>query len=482
MARERGYTVDIAGFEAALDSQRRRSQEERKARKITVGVDTLSDWSQWELPPGERAAEGSFVGYDHVEIETQVTAVRHLPDGRVAVLLRESPFYAESGGQLSDQGEIVGEGWRLDVDDVKKVDGRPAAVGTVRGTFKWGRVLASVPSDRRRDTERNHTATHLLHAALRQVLGESVHQAGSLVAPDRLRFDFTQHGPVNAERLQTIEEIVNREIWRASPVTYIEMPFQEARKSGAMALFGEKYGDVVRVVNVPGFSMELCGGTHVRNTAQIGFFKIVSETGVAAGVRRIEAVTGPGAYQFVRGEERTLQHLSEALRVPADQIERRVTQLLEERRGLERRLDEAMRGGGDQLQTLLERAVTIGTNGGDAERKEKSRYVSGTVRAGDIRELQVFGDALRERLGSGVGVVGTKFEDGKGALIVVVTDDLRGRGVRADALVKEIAAAAGGRGGGKPHMAQAGLPDADRFPAAAQRGLELVGAALEESR
>jgi alanyl-tRNA synthetase len=237
-----------------------------------------------------------------------------------------------------------------------------------------------------------------------------------------------------------------------------------------MALFGEKYGDVVRVVKIPGFSMELCGGTHVRNTAQIGLLKIVSETGVAAGVRRIEAVTGPGAYEFVRAEERTLHRVAESLRVPAEQLERRVAQLIEERRALERRLEEAMRGGGDQLQTLLEKSVSVGTNG--------VRYVSGTVRAGDVKELQVFGDALRERIGSGVGVVGSKFADGKGGLIVIVSDDLRERGIRADMLIKDIAAAAGGRGGGKAHMAQAGLPDADRFDDAAQRGLELVGAAL----
>jgi alanyl-tRNA synthetase len=471
MARERGYVVDIAGFEMALEGQRTRSREERKAKKITVDASLVSDWSQWQLPPGERTAEGSFVGYDVVEIETQATAVRHLPDDRVALLLRESPFYAESGGQISDRGEIVGDGWRVDVDDVKKIDGRPAAVGTLEGTFRFGRVTARVPSDRRRDTERNHTATHLLHAALRQVLGEAVHQAGSLVAPDRLRFDFTHHGPVRPDRLAEIESIVNREIWRALPVTFSEMSYQEARDAGAMALFGEKYGDVVRVVNIPGFSMELCGGTHVRNTAQIGFFKIVSETGVAAGVRRIEAVSGPGAYDFVRSEERTLQHVAEALKVPVDQVERRVTQLLDERRALERRVEEAMRGGGDQLQALLDAAVSVGTNG--------ARYVAGLVRAGDVRELQVFGDALRERLGSGVGVVGSKFEDGKGGLIVVVSDDLRERGIRADALVKEIAAAAGGRGGGKAHMAQAGLPDPDRFSDAAKRGLELVGAALQ---
>src|SRR5262249_1162018 len=217
------------------------------------------------------------------------------------------------------------------------------------GTFQFGRVVARVPTDRRRDTERNHTATHLLHAALRTVLGESVHQAGSLVAPDRLRFDFTHHGPVSAERLGEIETIVNREIARSIPVTTREMPYNEARALGAMALFGEKYGDVVRVGRVADFSMELCGGTHVRNTAEVNRFKIVAETGVAAGVRRIEAVTGPGAYQFIRNEERALHRIAESLKAPMDGIEKRVVALLDERRSLERRLEEAMRGGGDQL-------------------------------------------------------------------------------------------------------------------------------------
>src|SRR5439155_14116461 len=189
-------------------------------------IDQLDDATQWTLPPGEKDPAASFVGYEVVDIETQVTAIRHLPDGRLAVLLRESPFYAESGGQISDRGEIVGAGWRVDVDDVKKIDGRPAAVGTLTGTFTFGRASARVPSDRRSDTERNHTATHLLHAALRQVLGEAVHQAGSLVAPDRLRFDFTHHGPVPADRVAQIEEIVNREIWRGSHVTCTEMPFK----------------------------------------------------------------------------------------------------------------------------------------------------------------------------------------------------------------------------------------------------------------
>jgi alanyl-tRNA synthetase len=464
MARERGYVVDIAGFEAALDNQRRRSQDERKSKRIGVEANALDDLSAWETPAEANRIQSAFVGYDVVEVETQVAAVQHLADGRVAMMLLESPFYAESGGQISDHGVILGEGWRVDVDDVKKIDGRSAAIGKLSGTFTFGRATARIPSDRRLDTERNHTATHLLHAALRQVLGESVHQAGSLVAPERLRFDFTHHGPVNAERLIEIEAIVNREIWRSAPVTTRELPYQEARALGAMALFGEKYGDVVRVVSVPDFSMELCGGTHVRNTSQISLFKIVAETGVAAGVRRIEAVTGPGAYELVRGEERAL------LKTPFDGLERRVAGLLDERRTLERRLEESMRGGGDQVQSLLQHAQSIGPNG--------SRLVTSVVRAGDVKELQSLGDAVREKLGSGVGVLAASFEDGKNTLLVVVTDDLRDRGVRADALIKDIAAAAGGRGGGKPHMAQAGIPDASRFDEAFARAPELVRTAL----
>jgi alanyl-tRNA synthetase len=465
MARERGYVVDIAGFEAALETQRRRSQQDRKARQLGVTAEA----TQFTADP-EIGGQSRFVGYDTIEIETQVAAIAHQSDGRVAVMLRESPFYAESGGQISDEGEIVGDGWRLEVTGVRKIEGRNVAVGMPDGQVKFGRVVARVPTHRRRDTERNHTATHLLHAALRQVLGESVHQAGSLVAPDRLRFDFTHHGPVNADRLAEIEAIVNREVWRAAPVSLREMPFNEARTLGAMALFGEKYGDVVRVVTIPDFSMELCGGTHVRNTAEIGIFKIVAETGVAAGVRRIEAVTAGGAYALLRGEEQRLRHIAELLKTPLDSVEKRVAGLLEERRALERRLDEAMRGGGDQLQTVLRDAKAIGGNG--------TRLVTGVVRAGDVKELQAFGDAVREKLGSGVGVLAASFEDGKNTLLVVVTDDLRDRGVRADMLIKDIAAAAGGRGGGKPHMAQAGIPDASRFGEAFALAPELIRNAL----
>jgi alanyl-tRNA synthetase len=251
------------------------------------------------------------------------------------------------------------------------------------------------------------------------------------------------------------------------------MPFAEARARGAMALFGEKYGDVVRVVDVPEVSMELCGGTHVRNTAEIGLFRIIAETGVASGVRRIEALTGPGAFTLMRERERALARVAEALRTSTDGVERRVQQLAEERRTLEKRLEEALRGGGDVLQKLIAAATPLGGNG--------ARLVVGEVRVDDAKALQGLGDALREQLTSGVGLLAARLEDGKGSLLAVVTDDLRAKGLRADAIVRDVAALAGGRGGGKPHMAQAGIPDADRIGSALSEAPKLVAAMLADA-
>jgi alanyl-tRNA synthetase len=489
MARERGYTVDILGFESALGRQREQSQAERKSKKLTVEADGLS--SGWELyhashevqpdqrPLGAAAAGGGapgaahaeplpdtrFVGYDTVEIETQVTAMKRVENGRVAILLRETPFYAESGGQVSDHGEIVGKGWRVDVDDVKKFDGRIAAVGRLTGTPAFGPVAARVPTMQRKDTERNHTATHLLHAALREVLGDHVHQAGSLVAPDRLRFDFTHHGPIKAEALAEIEEHVNRGIFAAVDVRFEEKSYRDAVAEGAMALFGEKYGDVVRMVKIPGLSVELCGGTHVRNTAEIALFRILSETGVAAGVRRIEAATGPRAWMVMREHERTLQRVGELLKATPETVLKRTQALIDERKTLEKRLEEAMKGGTDQVRSLVSQA---------AERFGL-KLVSSMVAVPDAKSLQSLGDAVREQLGSGVGALGATFEDGKSTLLVVATDDARDRGARADVVVRELATIAGGRGGGKPHMAQAGIPDAARLPAALGQLADVVG-------
>jgi alanyl-tRNA synthetase len=468
MARERGYSVDIAGFDAALAQQRSQSQAERKSRKLGVGTDDFADVGAWRsaTPNDESTAalpSTSFVGYDTVEIDTLVTAVRHLDEGRVAVLLSETPFYAESGGQVSDHGEIVGDGWRVDVNEVRKIDGRTAAIGKLTGELAFGRAVARVPSDRRKDTERNHTATHLLHAALRGVLGEHVHQAGSVVEPDRLRFDFTHHGPLKPEQLADIEQRVNRGVWASLPVVLEQKAYKDAVAGGAMALFGEKYGDVVRVVTVPGVSVELCGGTHVRNTSEIGLFKIVSETGVAAGVRRILALTGPRAFELLSDREHALARVAERLKVtlPAgtgsEIIAHRLDALLQERRQLEKRLDEAMRGGGgDAVERLVSGATAV----------DGMRLVASVVSVPDVKSLQALGDAIRERIKTGVAALGATFDDGKSTLLAVVTDDVRERGVRADAVIKELAAAAGGRGGGKPHMAQAGIPDAAKIPEA----------------
>jgi alanyl-tRNA synthetase len=468
MAQERGYSVDISGFEEALGHQRRRSQTERKSKMINIAIDALDDPEGWDVAQGA-TADAQFIGYDSIEIETMVTAVRRLDGGRIAVLLRESPFYAESGGQISDRGEIVGDGWRVDIDDVRKIDGRPAALGKLTGEFAFGPAIARVPTDRRRDTERNHTATHLLHAALRNRLGDHVHQAGSLVAPERLRFDFTHHGPVKPEALAAIETDVNQGIWMNAPVRTTEKPYAEAVASGAMALFGEKYGDVVRVVEVPGLSVELCGGTHVRSTGEIGLFRIIHETGVAAGVRRIEAVTGPGAYQHMLGSERTLHRVAELVKSTHDGVVRRVEGLLDEVKTLEKRLAEAQRGGNANVQSaILSRARTV----------QGAKFVAEIVDASDVKSLQALGDIVREGLGSGVGCLAATHEDGKSTLLVVVTDDLRTKGVSANDLVKAIGARTGARGGGKPHMAQAGFPSRDALNAAMPVATEIVEAAL----
>ena len=461
MARERGYSVDIAGFEAALQAQRTQSQKERRSKKLTVGSDVLLEGAWTTSEDGSQR----FTGYDSLEVTTDVLAERDLPDGRVAVILRDTPFYLESGGQISDRGEIQGEGWRVDVEELRKVDGRTAALGKATGKVRLGKARASVPRDRRRDTERNHTATHLLHSALRQILGEHVHQAGSLVAPDRLRFDFAHHGPLSPQQLAEVENLVNREILEGIQLTFEEKPKAEAIAGGAMHLFNEKYGDVVRVVTIPGVSVELCGGTHVRNTAEIALFKIVSETGVAAGVRRIEAVTGRGALALFREHERELREIELLVRAPAGQAVKRVQSLVEDRRALEKRLDEAQRsGGGGTIKSLVDQGSMV--NG--------VKVVAANVSAADLPALQAMGDALREQMESGVGVLAASFENGKNTMLTVVSDDLRDRGVRADTILRELAAAAGGKGGGKPHMAQAGIPDAARMAAVVADAPEMI--------
>jgi alanyl-tRNA synthetase len=466
MAEERGYDVDMGGFDRALEEQRRRSRADRDAAGIEAGDELAQGWTELE------EVEQEFVGYDAIEVDTDVVAFRR-QNGRVAVLLRENPFYVEAGGQVSDRGAVEGDGWRLVVDDVRRVGGRAAVLGRVDGEFPAAAapipVRARVEAAARHDTERNHTATHLLHAALREVLGSHVLQRGSLVAPDRLRFDFSHDSPMGSEEIRRVEHLVNEAILEDQDVCVDFLGYDEAIQRGAMALFGEKYADTVRMISVPGVSMELCGGTHVRRTGEIGLFRIVSETGTGAGVRRVEAVTGREAYRLVARNEAILEEAAALLRVPPEMVPRRIEQLHADARELEKQLGRARRhGAGDRVGELVEAAATV----------DGARVVAREVEVADQDELRALGDQLRDRLGSGVVVLAARSE-ARTALFSVVTDDLISRGVRADQVVRRIAEITGGSGGGRPHMAQGGVGDPSKVAGALARAAEIVRDLLE---
>ena len=453
MARERGYGVDVEGFERALDEQRERSRADRAQAGRGGGAAEEEAWT-----PLETDAEQDFVGYQMTEVKTPVLALWR-GEGRAGVQLRRNPFYLEAGGQVSDRGEVKGEGWSILVDEVKRVGERVAALGTLEGELPGdvsdASVVARVFRDARHDTERNHTATHLLHAALRHVLGEHVVQRGSLVAPDRLRFDFAHTAPLTDEEKARVEEQVNRAIWDDHPIRIHQLPYRDAVARGAMALFGEKYGDLVRMVEVPEVSRELCGGTHVRHTGEIGLFKIVGETGVAAGVRRIEAQTGPGAFQHFRQLERRLQDAAAVLRTSADNVVNRAEQVLREKASLEGLLEELRAGGGAGEEVVREADVLLPEG-------RSFTYRAVRLRARDADDARVWGDAFLRSIPSGVAVVVAEMPGERRSLFTFVTDDLIGRGLRADAIIREVAALAGGRGGGRPHMAQAGVGEPER--------------------
>ncbi|HEX6912934.1 MAG TPA: alanine--tRNA ligase [Longimicrobium sp.] len=462
MAAERGYAVDQAGFDAALEAQRARSRADRAAAGIGVEADAFA--LGWEEVTGAEGAEQDFAAYRATGVQTDVLAYRRMDDGRMALQLRENPFYAESGGQVSDRGHVRGDGWTMAVDEVRKVAGRIAVVGPVEGDFVPGPVRAEVEEPARRDTERNHTATHLLHAALRRVLGEHVHQQGSVVEPSRLRFDFSHSCPMTPEQIAEVERLVNEAIWANEEVCVQQMGYQEAIGRGAMALFSDKYGDVVRVIEIPGVSMELCGGTHVRTTGQIGLFRVTSESGVAAGVRRIEAVTGREAFERVRRDEAVIREAAGILRTREENLLTRLRQAVEQTRDLQKQLEKARAGGSaDVVQALIDGAASV----------DGVRVIVSGGAFGSVDDMKALGDRLREKLGSGVAIL-AETEGEKPMLVAVVTDDLIRRGIRADAVVREVAALVGGKGGGKPHIAQAGVGDPSRLPEVLARGADVV--------
>ncbi len=447
VAAERGIPVDVAGFDRLLEEQRERSRKARGAgaqghgRTAGIGAPALrvrgGREPQWtRVKPRLRQR---WVGYETTRAATDVLAFQQGGD-RLGLILHENPFYAESGGQVSDRGEVVGQGWRLAVDEVRKVEGRTAVFGPFEPSFEPTPVDALVDEPLRRDTERNHTATHLVHAALRKILGTHVRQAGSVVSPERLRFDFTHHQPISADALRAIEAEVNRHVWENLDVRSGEVPYAGALALGAMALFGEKYGAVVRVITVPQVSIELCGGTHVRTTGQIGFLRFLGESGVGAGVRRVEALTGPGAFRWFAEQQALLASAAERVGSAPEHLARKVEGLVDERRKLEKRVEELIRGGGAAAAQVTEEGGAL-------------IAVASTATA-DRNEIGAMVDAFRTKHRSGVTVIFATGE--RPGIHVGVTDDLVARGVLAPDVVNRIAVLSGGRGGGRPHFASAG--------------------------
>ncbi|MDX1622686.1 MAG: alanine--tRNA ligase [Gemmatimonadota bacterium] len=465
IARERGHGIDHAGYETHMERQRERAR--------AAGGLGEEERDAFEASLEEAGVESEFVGYDELSIDTVVERVER-SDDRFRLVLRRTPFYATGGGQVADAGHVEGDAFRLSVVDVERhgdvfapvvelVEGEPDRV--VAGA----EVHAAVDREARRDTERHHTVTHVVHAILRDRLGHHVRQAGSLVAPDRMRFDFSHPKPLDPEEIREIEDAANRWVLEDLPVGRRRMEYEEARAQGAMALFGEKYGEVVRVVTIgDGQSIELCGGCHVRRTGEIGPVKFVSESSVAGGVRRIEVVAGFRALEEFRRREDILSEAARRLRVSPSELPGRLEHLLEEKREVEERLEEARR-------EALE--------GGAPE--ERSTVVDGvevlTLRARPVSmdDFRSIGDAVRDRLDSGVGVVGAAM-DGKAHLIAVVTDDLIEAGtIGANAVIQDLARVIGGGGGGRDHLAQAGGKDVDKLEEALEKAPGIVRRILE---
>jgi alanyl-tRNA synthetase len=452
IARERGVLIDYSGFEAAMERQRERARAASKF-SMTAAV-------SYSGKPTE------FHGYDTLTLEGTVAAlyregdqVESIEHGEYAiVVLDRTPFYAESGGQVGDRGELAGVAGTFEVEDTQKIQ---AEVFGHRGTLKTGRlkvgdrVMAAVDAEARGRAAWNHSATHLMHAALRKVLGTHVQQKGSLVDPRHTRFDFSHNEPVSDAQIRKIEDLVNHEIRRNPEVTARIMKYDDAVRAGAMALFGEKYGDEVRVIGMGESSTELCGGTHVKRTGDIGFFKIVAESGVAAGIRRVEAVTGEGALAFVQSQEAALAQAAQALKTQPQELNAKIAQMLDSVKALEKELARLKsKMAASQGDDLASQAVEI----------KGVKVLAALLEGADARTLRETLDKLKDKLKS-AAIVLAAAEGGKVSLIAGVTPDLTAR-VKAGELVNFVAQQVGGKGGGRPDMAQAGGTDGAKLPAA----------------
>ncbi|MGB5304758.1 MAG: alanine--tRNA ligase [Gammaproteobacteria bacterium] len=442
IARERGLSIDTDGFNRAMDAQRDRA---RSASQFAA------------VASGQLDIEGStaFTGYEHLRDTSRITAlfadgaaVQQLETGQPGmVILERTPFYAESGGQVGDRGYLTAGEVRFEVTDTRKQGDAIIHIGTVvQGTLRTGAEVEAVVDDRRRQAiVLNHSGTHLLHAALRTVLGDHVQQKGSLVEPERLRFDFTHYEPLTAEQIARIENLANENIRANAAAQTREMSIDDALASGAMALFGEKYGDSVRVLSIGDFSVELCGGTHVRHAGDIGVLKVIAETGIASGVRRIEAVTGERALQWIADNENRLQRIASLVKGNRDDVDEKVGQLVEKQRALEKELQQ-LKGklASSQGTDLAAQAVDI----------SGVKVLAARMEGADTKVLRETLDQLKNKLGS-AAVVLAAVEGDKISLVAGVTKDQTGR-LKAGELVNQVATQVGGKGGGRPDMAQAG--------------------------
>ncbi len=467
---EKGMAVDEEGFRSAMNIQR---ETARKARKVSnyMGADVTVYES---IDPN---VTSTFVGYDNLIYESEVTVltteedvVEALSDGeKGTVFVNETPFYATSGGQEADTGIIHTKEGEFRVDDtIKLLGGKIGHVGqVVRGMIKVGdKASLEVQTEKRALSARNHSATHLLQKALRTVLGTHVEQAGSSVNEDRLRFDFTHFSALTAEELKKVEDMVNDSIVRAIPVDIKNMPIEEARKTGAQALFGEKYGDIVRVVNMGDYSIEFCGGTHVKNTSEIMAFKIISETGVAAGVRRIEALTSKGLLKYYDNVEAHLREAARLLKATPDNLSDKITHILAENKALHSEVESLKsKMAQDAAGDIMSRVQEI----------KGMKLLAAEISGVDMNGLRDLGDQMKDKLGECVVVLASE-NDGKVNLMATATNGAMKQGAHAGNLIKAIAGCVGGGGGGRPNMAQAG----GKNPAGIQDALKKAAEILTE--
>jgi alanyl-tRNA synthetase len=471
VCKEQGLSYDRSGFERKRQEQKERS---RGAAREEV-TEKLPDIYRSLLKSGKATR---FTGYESTFGTSRVLAlvsrgqeVQSAEKGwKGELVVEQTPFYAESGGQAGDRGTIKGpHGTAQVLDTVKRGDLIIHMVQVEEGRIDLDdQVQLSVQEGRRLDTARNHTATHLLHAALRKILGAHVNQAGSLVEPERLRFDFSHLSSVSREELKQVEALVNEKVRADLPVQTEVLSQQEAMERGAMALFGEKYGQTVRVVNIPGFSMELCGGTHLNRTGQIGLFKITSESSVASGIRRIEAVTGSHAIDHVQALEDEFLAVAEALKCPVNAVAKRLDGLNKRVRELEKELKKAISSSAvSDMDRLVCGAKEIGG----------IRVVTAVIPDMDASTLRDIGDRLRDKIGSGAVFLGSS-RDGKALLLGMATKDIAGKKVHAGNVIKAISRHIGGGGGGRPDMAQAGGPRPEGLSKALEAAVDEVRSAL----